>query len=330
MNKILSQEEIEALLSNVSKTSEFDAADAANSGKDFHVYDFKHPDRISKDQIRSLRTIHENFSRLLATYLSTVLRAMVDINLLSIDQVTYSEYTMSLSTPASIYVLHSETLDGKLIMELSPALLLFLVDRLLGGAGETEMEPREITIIEQNVVRNIINNMIEILNEVWSQAVDIKCKYHSFETDPQFVQIARSSDTIAVIFIEVKVKGLSYQMNVCIPYYILEPILHKLSSQAVIGAPRKLEESDRVVLNQSLKAARLPVVAQLAKARITIRDFLSFQRDDVIRIEAKTEDELAVLVGGKVKFMAVPGKRGRRRAVRITRIVSALDQVFYQ
>lgn len=329
MNKILSQDEIEALLSNVSQTSDFEAVDDLDGSKRFHVYDFKHPDRISKDQIRSLRTIHENFSRLLATYLSGVLRAMVDVNLLSIDQVTYSEYTMSLSTPASIYVLHSEGMDGKLIMELSPALLLFLVDRLLGGTGETEMDPREITVIEQNVVRSIVNNMIEILNEVWGQAVEINCQYNSFETDPQFVQIARSSDTIAVVFIEVKVKGTSYQMNVCVPYYILEPILPKLSSQAVIGMTKKVDDHDRVMLNQSLRATKLTLVAQLAKARISIRDFLSFQRGDVIRLETAVADEMAIMVGGKVKFTAVPGKRGRHRAMRITQVVSPLDQLFH-
>jgi flagellar motor switch protein FliM len=329
MNKILSQEEIEALLSNVSQSQELEL-DGDSESRGVHIYDFKHPDRISKDQIRSLRTIHENFSRLLATYLSTVLRVMVDVNLLSIDQVTYSEYTMSLSTPASIYVLQSQKLDGKILMELSPSLLLFLVDRLLGGTGEGSVESREITAIEQNVVRNIINNMIELLNEVWGQAVDLDSKLSSFETDPQFVQIARSSDTIAVIFIEVKVKGLSYQMNVCVPYYILEPILPQLSNQAVIGTSKLTSETDRVMLHQNLLAANIPVVVQLSKARITIRELLAFQRDDVLKLETKADDPLSVFVKGKVKFTGVPGVKGRNRAVQITKIVSPLDQVFHQ
>ena len=329
MNKILSQDEIEALLANVSQAAEVETAEVEEP-RSFHIYDFKHPDRISKDQIRSLRTIHENFSRLLATYLSTVLRAMVDVNLLSIDQVTYSEYTMSLSTPASIYVLHSDALDGKIIMELSPTLLLFLVDRLLGGTGETQVEPRDITIIEQNVVRNIINNIIEILNEVWSQAVGLKCKLYSFEADPQFVQIGRSSDTIAVIFLEVKVKNFSYQMNVCLPYYILEPILPRLSTQAIAGTTKAVTESDRVMLNQSLLATRVPVAVQLAKARLSIRDFLSLQCHDVIRLETRTEGDLPILVGGRVKFLGALGKQGRRRAVRITKVVSQLEEIFHQ
>jgi flagellar motor switch protein FliM len=329
MNKILSQEEIEALLANVSKSQDFNAEES-EEGKSLHIYDFKHPDRISKDQIRSLRTIHENYSRLLATYLSTALRAMVDVNLLSIDQVTYSEYTMSLSTPASIYVLHSEALDGKLIIEFTPTFLLFLVDRMLGGTGETAVEPREITIIEQNVVRTTINTIVDMLNEVWEQAVQLNAKYFSFETDPQFVQIARSSDTIAVIFFEMKVKGISYQVNICVPYYILEPILPKLSSQAVIGTTKKVTEEDRILLRHSLNATKLPVTVQLGKVRISLGDLLSFQKDDVISLPTRMGDELPILVSNKVKFTGLPGKIGRYRAIRINQFVSQLDQMFYQ
>jgi flagellar motor switch protein FliM len=329
MDKILSQDEIDALLSNVSKPGDLDAQllDGANR---FHVYDFKHPDRISKEQIRSLRTIHENFARISATYLSTFLRSMVDVNLLSIDQVTYSEYTLSLSVPSSIYVVQSEGLSGRIILEISPILLLYMVDRLLGGTGETQIEPREITLIEQNVVRSIINKQLDMLNEVWSQVVDFRGSLNSFETDPQFVQIARSSETIVIIFFEVKVKGFVYTMNIGIPYFILEPILPNLSSQAVIGTGKKKGEEDKAMLHLTLQATRVPVVTQLARARITIRDFLNFQRDDVITLPKRVNEELPVLIGGRVKFTGVPGRSGRHRAVRITQTVEPVDHLFHQ
>ncbi|RJP81644.1 MAG: flagellar motor switch protein FliM [Candidatus Zixiibacteriota bacterium] len=329
MDKILTQEEIDALLSNVSRPDEMDM-NLLEGANRFHVYDFKHPDRISKEQIRSLRTIHENFARLSATYLSTFLRTMVDVNLLSIDQVTYSEYTLSLSVPSSIYVLQADGLSGKIILEISPILLLFMVDRLLGGPGETQLEPREITLIEQNVVKSIINRLIEMLNEVWGQVVDFRGSLHSFETDPQFVQIARSSETIVIIFFEVKVKGFVYTMNVGIPYFSLEPILPKLSNQAVIGTTRRKGDEDRTMLRHTLQATRVPVVAQLAKARLTVREFLNFRRDDVIQLPQRVDAELPLLVGGKVKFVAVPGNAGRKKAVRILRVVSPLEEIFHQ
>lgn len=329
MDKILSQEEIDALLSNVTKADDLENALIEGTSR-FQVYDFKHPDRISKDQIRSLRTIHENFARISATYLSTFLRSMTDVNLLSIDQVTYSEYTLSLSVPSSIYVLHSEGLSGKIIFEISPSLILYMVDRLLGGTGEVQLEAREITLIEQNVVRSIIYKLIDMLNEVWGQVVDFRCTLHSFETDPQFVQIARSSETIVIIFFEVRIKGLVYTMNIGIPYFILEPILPHLSSQAVISSTKKAEETDHVMLHQTLYATRIPLVAQLAKARITIRDLLGFKKNDVIQLQKKVDEELPVLVGGKVKFTAVAGKKGRNRAIKIISVVEPMDRVFYQ
>ncbi len=329
MDKILSQEEIDALLSNVSKPEDLDASILENANR-FHVYDFKHPDRISKDQIRSLRTVHENFARLSATYLSTFLRSMVDVNLLSIDQVTYSEYTLSLSVPSSIYVIQSDGLAGKIILEISPILLLFMVDRLLGGTGETQLEPREITLIEQNVVRSIINKMVDMLSEVWSQVVDFRGSVNSFETDPQFVQIARSSETIVIIFFEIKVKGFIYTMNIGIPYFILEPILPNLSTQAVITSGKRKVEEDRAMLHQTLQATRVSVTAQLARARISIREFLNLDRNDVIKLSRKVHEELPVLVGGQVKFVGVPGKSGRVRAVRLTKIVQPIERVFHQ
>jgi len=329
MDKILSQDEIEALLSNVSKPDGSEAFLQSGSTV-YHVYDFKHPDRISKEQIRSLRTIHENFARLSATYLSTYLRSMVDVNLLTIDQVTYSEYTLSLSAPSSIYVLQSEGLTGKIILEISPTLLLFMVDRLLGGTGETQLEPREITVIEQHVVRPVVNKMMEMLNEVWGQNINLRCSLHSFESDPQFVQIARSSETLVIIFLEVKIKGSVYAMNIGIPYFILEPILPKLTSQAVISTSKKKVEEDRVMLHQTVQATRVPLVAQFAKARITIREFLNFQRNDVIKLAKKVDEELPVLIGGKVKFTGVVGRRGKHRALRLNQVISPLERVFHQ
>jgi len=329
MDKILSQEEIDALLSNVSKPEEADAGPQEGMAA-FHLYDFTHPDRISKEQIRSLRTIHENFARLAATYLSTFLRIMVDVNLLTIDQVTYSEYTLSLSVPSSIYVLQSEGLSGKLILEVSPALLLFMVDRLLGGSGEQQVEAREITLIEQHVVRAIINKKIDMLNEVWSQVVELKGSYSSFETDPQFVQISRSSETIVIIFFEVRVKGYVYTMNLVIPYFLLEPILPKLTSQLVVSSTKKKAEEDRVMLHQTLNATRVPLTVQLAKARLSIREFLNLQRSDVIRLGQKVDEEMPILVGGKVKFLGAAGRRGRHNAIRVLNEVSPLDRIFHQ
>ncbi len=328
MNRILSQDEIDALLSSVSKGKTYDTVEQ-DSHKNVSLYDFKHPDRISKEQIRTMRTIHENFARLFATFLSTNLRALVDVNVISIDQVTYSEYTMSLSMPSSLYLLGMPELEGKAVVEISPQFLLFIVDRLLGGTGETEIEIREITLIEQNIVMRIINNLIVTLNEVWQQIYPLNARYDSFETDPQFVQIARSSETIAIIFFEIKVRGAVFPMNIGFPYFVLEPILQKLSSQTFFTNVKKVGEEERKLLENRIQATRLAVRGLFAETSLTVREFLRLKSGNLIQLDKAIDDEIRIVVGSELKFFGVPGRRGRRVAVRVTRPVTFEERLAF-
>ncbi|MBD3165434.1 flagellar motor switch protein FliM [bacterium] len=329
MNRILSQDEIDALLSSVSKGKSYEAVEREQR-KSIAVYDFKHPDRISKEQIRTMRTIHENFARLFATFLSTNLRALVDVNVISIDQVTYSEYTMSLSMPSSLYLLKLPDLEGKAVVEISPQFLLFIVDRLLGGTGETEIEIREITLIEQNIVQRIINNLIGTLNEVWHQIYTLNAQYDSFETDPQFVQIARSSETIAIIFFEIKVRGAVFPMNIGFPYFVLEPILQKLSTQTFFVNVKKVGEDERRLLEDRIESSKIPIQAIFANTTMTVRDFLNLKRGDLVQLEKPLDDEMQVFVGERLKYWAVPGRSGRKSAIKITRQVTFEESLSHE
>ncbi len=328
MNRILSQDEIDALLSSVSKGKTYEEVEQEEI-KSIAVYDFKHPDRISKEQIRTMRTIHENFARLLATYLSTNLRALVDVNVISIDQVTYSEYTMSLSMPSSLYLLKMEDLEGKAVVEISPQFLLFVVDRLLGGTGETEIEIREITLIEQNIVQKMINALINMLNEVWNQIYPLNAKFDSFETDPQFVQIARSSETIAIVFFEIKVRGAVFPMNIGLPYFVLEPILQKLSSQTFFVSVKKKTDPERKMLEKRIQATRLEVKSIFAETVLSVREFLNLKKGDLIQLDKPLDDEIQVCFGDRLKYFGVPGKSGRRLAIRLTRPVEFQERLAF-
>ncbi len=329
MNRILSQDEIDALLSSVSKGKSYETIEREQR-KSVSVYDFKHPDRISKEQIRTMRTIHENFARLFATFLSTNLRALVDVNVISIDQVTYSEYTMSLSMPSSLYLLRMSDLEGKAVVEISPQFLLFCVDRLLGGTGETEVEIREITLIEQNIVQRIINNLISTLNEVWSQIYPLNAAYDSFETDPQFVQIARSSETIAIIFFEIKVRGAVYPMNIGFPYFLLEPILQKMSTQTFFVNVKKVAEEERKFLEERIQSSKIDFQTIFAETTLSVREFLSLKAGDIIQLEKPLDDEMLIKVAGRLKFFGVPGRSGRKMAIKITRPISFEEELAYE
>ncbi len=329
MSKILSQEEIDALLTTVSADTGVDLGTSLSPGT--QLYDFKHPERISKEQIRTLRTIHDNFARLFATYLSTNLRTLVDVNLLSIDQVTFSEYSLSLSVPNSLYLLGMDNLEGKALLEISPQFLLFVVDRLLGGFGDTDTEAREISQIERNVVNRIIGVAINHLNEVWTQVYDLGAKLAGYESDPQFVQIARSSDTLAIIFFDIRVRGATFTMNLAFPYFTLEPIISRLSMQSMMAlTSRKGEVGETELIRERLRTTTLQIQAVLAETNLTVRDFMDLSRDDLLRLEKNTKDLIHVKLGGKLKLFATIGKLGRRRAVKIVRPVTLEEELIYE
>ena len=329
MGKILSQEEIDALLSTVSLPEKVEEEPAISAVA--QLYDFKHPERISKEQIRTLRTIHDGFARMFATFLSTQLRTLVDVNLLSIDQVTFSEYSLSLSIPNALYLLEMEELEGKALLELNPQFLLFLVDRLLGGIGDTENEAREISQIEQNVIKHVISTIVQQLNDVWSQIYPIKASLSGFETDPQFVQIARSSDTIAIIFFDVRVRGATFTMNLAFPYFSLEPIMSKLSAHSMLSLTAKRDtESKGAQIQQRVETTRLTVRTILADTTVRVGDFIDLNTDDLLHLEKRLAEPIEIHIGGKLKFYGSPGKVGKHMAIKIIRSISPEEELAYE
>lgn len=332
MKKVLSQEEIDALLSSASVMTETEEVSSLRGSlrKSIQVYDFKHPERINKEQLRTLRTIHDNFARMLATYLSTTLRSMIDVDFNSIDQVTFNEYALSLAIPNALYTLDLENLEGKAILEISPQLVLYMVDRLLGGLGESENKTREITVIEQNVVKRIVDKMLQLLNDAWSQIHEIGARIHSFDSDPQFVQIARSTETLAIIFFEIRIRGQTYILNISIPYYSLEPILMKLSAQSMLaGSARKEDTSRSHLISEGLRATKLPIRVVLAETSMKVKEFIGLANDDLLELEQKTSRPLLVHIGGRALYFGSPGTSGRKKAVKIIRKITPEEKVVF-
>ena len=330
MSKILSQDEIDALLESVSRTKSFEQVEKVKE-RAIHLYDFKHPDRVSKDQLRTLRTIHDGFSRTFGTYLSTVLRTMVDINLLTVDQVAYSEYMMALSEPSCIYILKSKKLDGKSILEINPQFALLAVDRLLGGAGRTtSSEMREITLIEQNIVRKIIDRALEVLNEVWHHIAQVNFEFDNFESNPQFVQIAPASEIAIIVFFEILIRDLTYPLNVCYPYYVLDPIMSHLTGQSWLAQVQRRQQSDAAAaIFDNLNVSKVPIKVQLGSKRISLRQLINLKEGDYIELDTKSSESIKILVKDRVKYFGKPGALGKKRAVKIIRQIDKEEEKIY-
>lgn len=323
MSKILSQEEIDALLSGEgigegAPGAVVEAAGEEQKEKLVSLYDFKHPNRVSKDQLRTIQTIHESFARGFATHLSTRLRSLVDIDLTSVDQLTYSEFIMSMADPSAVYIFNIKELEGDAILEISPQLVLYIIDRSFGGEGGVIQEAREITIIEQNVMKKIVDNALEQLVRAWQNITPLTLELRDFETNPQLIQISPPGETAIMISFEVKIADFSSLLNLCFPYFVLEDVMPKLSAQhQITHNQKKRSHHDENIVRHKLKKADIPVAVNLGTTELSLREVLDLGQGDIVRLDNRLDQMLEVIIGDTGKFRGKPGIYRGHKAVQI-------------
>jgi len=322
MAKILSQDEIDALLNTVSAGDDVEEqlAEQEDSFRSVVAYDFKHPNRVSKDQIRSLENIHDNFAGHLGSSLSTISRAMVDIHLVSVDQITYSEFLMSLANPSCTFTVQMDPLDGACVIDFNPTLSFLFIDRMFGGIGKILETDRELTGIEKAVMGRIANKVFEELNSAWAHIEEIEFKQVGFETNPQFVQIIPPGETVIVISFQIKMLGSSGLLTICYPYVTLEPLVEKLMAQHFTDSHSKErgEDDDQDhLMRQALSVVENNVSLVLGSTQLKMRDFLKLTVGDVITIPRKMKQDVELKVNGRSKFWVKPGLSGKVRACEI-------------
>jgi flagellar motor switch protein FliM len=318
--KILSQEEIDALLTTVTSGD----SDAESGGfedeklRSVVAYDFKHPNRVSKDQIRTLENMHDNFAGHLGSALSTMLRTIVDVDLVSVDQITYSEFIMSLVSPSCTYTFAAPPLDGVCLVDFSPTLTFSVIDRIFGGHGKILETERELTSIERSVITTLVRRLYAELTKSWEHLVEINIDQKSFETNPQFIQIVPPGETVVVISFQVKLFQATGLLTICYPYVSLEPIITKLSAQNWIDATKKKNvQQERQTNIHNVKRVDVDVAAVLLRTQIKMRDFLHLKVGDIIPSEMKINEFMDITVNRRKKFLARPGLSGKKRGFQV-------------
>lgn len=320
MDDILSQAEIDALLSAIS-TGELSAEEIQEdrTQKTVKLFDFRRPSKFSKDHLRTLEMLHETFARLLATYLSTSLRSVADVALVSADQLTYDEFIRSVPNPTLLTILRMDPLEGNAIFEINLNLVFAIIDRLLGGPGQITARVRELTEIEEALIKTVLNRALGNLQEAWKSMLDVDFQILDIETNPQFAQIAPPNDMVVLITFEAKVAETSGMISICIPYAVLEPNIGKFSAQQWFSGVRKSTPADSKLIQKELEKIKVPLMTELGEAELTVQDLIDLRTGDVIRLDMPIEREMPVLVGGKAAFYGHPGYIGRRVAVQIAR-----------
>lgn len=324
MVDVLSQNEIDALLAALS-SGEMDAEELKKeeTQKKIRAYDFKRAVRFSKDHIRSLTRIHENYARFLTTYFSAQLRTFVQINVVQVEQLPYDEFIRSIPKMTILNIFEAEPLEGRMVLEVHPNVAFAMLDRLLGGQGSAPSKITALTEIETMVMERIFSRAFESLQEAWRTIIDLSPRLEALETNPQFMQIVSPNETIALISLSTKIGETTGMINLCIPHVVIEPIMSRLSvhhwfvSQKKARAPEEVE-----MLEARVHKAKLPVVAELGTSSLSVQEFLGLAVGDVISLKKHVDEGLHIKVGDKLKFIGSPGSVKDRLAVQIDEIVS--------
>ena len=319
---VLSQDEVENLLSGIAPSAPAKAEGAkqpARPREKVTPYDFKRPERVGKEQMRALQTMHEGFGRNFGAALSALLRSIVEVKLTSVDQLTYSEFVFSLENPTCFNLIKASPLEGTLILDINPAILYPIIDRLLGGGSEpAPLTRRPLTEIELRLVSRITDLFLKEMHHAWENVLELDLSVERVESNPQLVQIVPPNEVVVLVSFELTVGEVRGMVNLCIPFNSIERISSKLSANSWVSYSKK-EPSDESMkqIGERLKGSAVELVVHLAESKIATGDLIGLRVGDVITTEHTTQTPLSVFVEGRQKFLASPGIFKGQKAVRV-------------
>lgn len=330
--EVLDQSDIDALLAaDASPVAEEDDASILIFSRHRHdepievrAYDFKRPERVSKDQMRALQTLHEAFARNFGAALSGFLRTIVEVRVATCEQMTYSEFISGLPNPTSFNLIESTALEGQMCMEISPLIIYPIIDRLLGGTSQDLFIPqRPMTLIETRLIENVTKRGLAALAEAWASVKEMSFSIVATESNPQLVQIVPPNEVVVVLGFELKTSNRAGTMNLCIPYNVIEPVVEDLSAQSWFSASKSQKsKSAEARIGRVLSRATVRVTGLLARTTITMRDLATLAVGDIISTEVPASEPASLCIEGEHKFRAEVGQRRGGLALRVLGPVS--------
>ncbi len=325
MDNILSQEEINALLSTFSQQKEAESGQSRGRSEMRQVrpYDFRRPDKFSKDQLRVLEMIHETFARSLTPWMSSYFRIPAKASLDSVSQLSFDEFSSSLELPSVTVVFYMEPPGDRGIAWMSPDLASAVLDRCLGGPGLAGGKVRELTGIEEGVLRGVMIRILDMLAMAWEHMAEITFSLGNLASDPQFAQITSGTETVGRIDLGITLGESSGDLRLCFPYPLIQPLIPRLAIEKWFRRGSDVEKGAESgeALRGRLALVEVPVVLEVGRAAISVSEFLDLKVGDVIKLDSRYGKDLVVRVGGGKKFLARPGVLGRRLAFQVNRVV---------
>ncbi len=323
MADILSQEEIDALLEVVEEDGDTGAIESTDESEEREIilYDFKRPNRVSKEQLRAVKGIHDKMARNLAAQVSAIMRSIVEIQLHSVDQMTYGEFLMSLPSPTSFNVFSIKPLDGSCVIEINPSIAFPIIDRLLGGLGESYESTRELTDIELNLLDAILRVIMQRLKEAWTPITEMFPNVDTKESSPNVVQVVSQNEIVIMVVMEIAIGGSSGMINLCYPVIHLEPILSRLANRDIMLGDTSAKKSRNKELNALVGRAEVFNEAILGEMDLSVGELLELEKGDIIRLDRIADNHAIVSIDKKDLFLAEIGLHRFRKSVKLKELI---------
>lgn len=324
MAEVLSQSEIDALLSALS-TGDVEGKELIIKDEDVHKvkkYDFRSPQKFSKDHIRTLEMVHDNFARIISNYLSGQLRKNVKVDIQSVEQITYEEFIHSIPNPTIITLFKMAPLQGNILLEINPEFSFQILDILLGGTGERISVNKEFSDIDKNIMKEVTTDLIKNLVLAWEEVLEVEPVFEELITNPTANQTLAPNEAVALLNFSVEIGKKTTYMNLCIPYLSVEKVLDKLIVQYWFRneVTDELEESTEKI-KDLLKTVDVSMRAEIGEVEITIDEFLKLVNGDVLRLGTKCNEPVKVFVEDEECFLAKPGIVGKNIGIELLDII---------
>lgn len=322
MSEVLSQNEIDALLAALS-SGEIGIDEQANEeAHKVKKYDFLRPNKFSKDHMRTLERVHENFSRIASNYLTAYLRTSVQINVMSAEQTTFQEFIHSIPNPTILISFTLDPFDGILLFETGPQFVFQVIDILFGGQGKSAIRTREFTEIEKNIIKRINLKMLENLKVAWEDVVDVDAKFDTLETNPVLNQVMAPNEAVALITMSANIGDNQSFLNMCIPYISIEKFMDKLVIQYKNAVSYREDSENKKKIENNISNVNVQCEVELGKSIITVEDFLNLSIGDSITLSRKTREPLDMYVEKNLYYKVYPGTISKKMGVQIVEILN--------
>ena len=286
---------------DIADSAVFKEDDSGDYKKGYKLYNFRRPDKFSKDHLRALQDLHREFSRQISLILTAYLRMRIEIEVVSTDQLTYDEFIRSMPSPMTIGIFELNPLPGQILLGVSFEVLSCIVDRMLGGLGLSEYKQRELTDIEEALSKKVIERIVKALEGAWSNIVPVQGNVVGLDNNYQMVQVASTGEIVALITFEVQIAGKYFGLiSLCFPYPVLETVLGNLSTQHIFqtkGIIATTEERQKMI--DKLNTSKVDLSVLFGSTDISLEEFLDLKEGDIIKLDAKTTDDLIVKVNGE-------------------------------